>query len=186
VTKRLAIPALALPILLLAAALGGCGYGFSPSPYRLRIPEGGMSLYVPVADNRSRYGSLGPELTRQMIHILSGTPGLSFGGEGSDATLKLGITSVVLGSGSWEVVTASGSEVPESSSSRTATVYVEAVFTRKNAEGLPYAKRREFSSSRTFVVTPNQNQSEMQEAEALNRVLEDISQKVAMIMFTEF
>ncbi|MDR2405276.1 MAG: LPS assembly lipoprotein LptE [Deltaproteobacteria bacterium] len=167
--------------------LTGCGYSFAPSPYQLKLPEGGMSLYVPVADNQSRYGNLGPELTRSVIEKLSGTPGLSFATEGSNATLSLSIISVVLGSGSWEVLPTSYTEVPESSSSRTASVEVEAVFTRVRPDtGVPYSKRRTFSSSRTFVVSPNQGQVEMLEQEALSRVVDDISQKIAMIMFTEF
>jgi hypothetical protein len=171
----------------LAAALPGCGYGLTPSPYRLRIPEGGLSLFVPVAENQSRYGSLGPELTRGVIEKLSGTPGLRFGSEGSEATLKLSIVSVVLGSGSWEVIPANTSDVPEASSSRTVSASVEAVLTRKNPEvGMPESKRRLFSSTRTFVVSNIQGQVEMQEAQALSRVMDDISQKIAMIMFTEF
>jgi hypothetical protein len=174
-------------LIILLAFFSGCGYGFAPSPYQLRLPEGGLSLYVPVAENQSRYGSLGCELTRSVIEKLSGTPGLTFGTEGSDATLKLSIVSVVLGSGSWEVLPASISEVPEASSSRTASVNVEAIFTRTRPEdGLPYSKRQLFSATRTFVVTPNQGQVEMQEAQALTRVIDDISQKIAMIMFTEF
>jgi hypothetical protein len=146
-----------------------------------------MSLYIPVADNQSRHGQLGPQLTRSVIQQLSGTPGVTFGNEGSDATLKLSIISVVLGSGSWEVLPASYSEVPEASASRTASVSVEAVFTRRDPDtGLPFSKRQVFSSSRTFVVTQIQGQVEMQENEALARIIDDISQNIAMIMFTEF
>jgi hypothetical protein len=139
-----------------------------------------------VAENRSRYATLGPELTRSIIERLSGTPGLRFGTQGSEATLKLSIVSVVLGSGSWEVLPDS-SEVPEASSSRTASVTVEAVFTRDNpGDGLPKSKRQVFSSTRTFVVSQTQGQVEMQEAQTLTRLMDDISQQVAMIMFTEF
>ncbi|MDR2199297.1 MAG: LPS assembly lipoprotein LptE [Deltaproteobacteria bacterium] len=175
------------PLLAALVFFAGCGYGFAPSPYRLNVPAEGISLYIPVAENRSRYASLGPELTRSVVELLSGTPGVRLVSEGADATLKLSIVSVVLGSASWELVPSSSSEVPEASASRTASVNVEAVFTRKNPrDGLPKSKRQVFSSSRTFVVSNIQGQVEMQEAQALSRVVDDITRKIAMIMFTEF
>jgi hypothetical protein len=165
----------------------GCGYSFSPTPYQLRIPEGGMTLHVGVAQNRSRFARLGPELTRNMIEKLSGVPGLRIGGPTSEATLELKITSVVVGTGSWEIRDRRDSAIPESSSSRTVRADVEAIFTRP--ADLPEGKavsRRTFSSYRTYVVSQLQGQEEMQEAEALKWIIDDISQKIATLMFTEF
>jgi hypothetical protein len=146
-----------------------------------------MSLHIPIAENRSRYGRLGPQLTRNVTELLDGTPGLRIVGPPADGTLKLSISSVVVGSGSWEILPDNETEIPESSSSRTATVTVDAVFTRPGEPGgAAVSKRRRFTSSRTYVVTSNQGQTDMQEAEALEWIMDDIGRKIAIIMFTEF
>jgi hypothetical protein len=147
-----------------------------------------MSLHIPIAENRSRFGRLGPQLTRDVTELLEGTPGLRITGPPAQGTLKLSLLSVVVGSASWETYSDSGTEVPESSSSRTASVSVEAVFTRPGASpGDPaVSKRRVFFSSRTYVVTSNQGQTDMQEAAALDWIMQDISRRIALIMFTEF
>ncbi|MDR1040875.1 MAG: LPS assembly lipoprotein LptE [Deltaproteobacteria bacterium] len=179
---------LAAAVALVAlCACASCGYSVSPSPYQLRLPEGGMSLHIPIAENRSRYGRLGPQLTRNVTELLDGTPGLRIVGPPADGTLKLSISSVVVGSGSWEILPDNETEIPESSSSRTATVTVDAVFTRPGEPGgAAVSKRRRFTSSRTYVVTSNQGQTDMQEAEALEWIMDDIGRKIAIIMFTEF
>jgi hypothetical protein len=168
--------------------LAACGYSLSPGPYQLRLPEGGMSLHIPIAENRSRFARLGPQLTRQLTVLLEGVPGLRITGPQADATLRLSVVSVMVGSGSWEMVPEDSSQKPESSSSRVATATVEAVFTRPGAApgAPPVSRRRQFISSRTYVVTGNQGQTEMQQTEALDWIMEDISRKVALIMFTEF
>jgi hypothetical protein len=177
------IPAAALIAL---AALASCGYSVSPGPYRLRLPEGGMTLHIPIAENRSRFARLGPVLTRNVTELLEGTPGLTIKAPPSDGTLKLYVQDVFVGSGSWEILPDNDTEIPESSSSRTATARVEAVFTRPGQGGAPVSKRRAFSSSRTYVVTSTQGQTDMQETEALDWIMRDISQKIALVMFTEF
>jgi hypothetical protein len=176
----------AASIASLAACLA-CGYSVSPSPYRLVLPEGGMSLHIPVAENRSRYARLGPQLTRDVTELLEGAPGLRIAGPGADGSLRLSVSSVQVGSGSWEILPDNPSEIPESSSSRLATATVEAVLTRPGQPGGPeVSKRRVFASSRTYVVTTNQGQTDMQEAEALDWIMGDIARKIALIMFTEF
>ncbi|MDR2353520.1 MAG: LPS assembly lipoprotein LptE [Deltaproteobacteria bacterium] len=163
-----------------------CGYEISPSPYHLRIPEGSLSIYIPVAENRSRQANLGPDFTRNVIERLAGTPGVQIGGPESQATLKLNILSVVIGSSSWEVFD-SGSEIPEASSSRTASVNIEVLFTRPNDnDGNPVTRRILLTSSRTYVVSTNQEQVVAQENAALEWIVNDLSQKVAMGLFTEF
>ncbi|MDR1166261.1 MAG: LPS assembly lipoprotein LptE [Deltaproteobacteria bacterium] len=176
----------AFPIILLFSFLAGCGYEVTPSPYRLRLPEGGLDLFIPVAENRSRQDYLGPELTRAVISRLTGAPGLRIGGEGSSATLKLNIVSVAVGSGSWEVFSDNSTEIPEASASRVASVSVEAVFTRPNPEGAPMTQRKIFSSSRTYMVSPYQDQVSSQEQAALEWIVSDLSQKIAQGLFTEF
>jgi hypothetical protein len=153
----------------------------------LRLPEGGMSLHIPIAENSSRFARLGPQLTRNITELLEGTPGLRITGPAAEGTLKLKVTSVFVGSGSWEILPDNATEVPEASSSRLATATVEAVFTRPGPPGgARVSKRRQFSSSRSYVVTSNQGQTDMQEAEALDWIMQDISRKIALVMFTEF
>ncbi|MDR1314360.1 MAG: LPS assembly lipoprotein LptE [Deltaproteobacteria bacterium] len=173
--------------LLALAACISCGYSVSPSPYHLRLPEGGMSLHIPIAENSSRFARLGPQLTRNVTELLEGTPGLRITGLPADGILNLKVSSVLVGSGSWEVLPDNATEVPEASSSRLATASVEATFTRPGSQGGPdFSKRRLFTSSRTYVVTSNQGQTDMQQAEALEWIMQDISRKIALIMFTEF
>jgi hypothetical protein len=167
---------------LLAA---GCGYSLSSSPYRLEGES--LTLAIPVAANRSRYGRLGPELTKATIERLSGTPGLAIAAEGGEATLSLTIVSVTVGSGSWDVAGTTSNDTPEASASRTASITVDAALTRPNPQGgAPLSKRSVLTSSRTFMVGFNPLQAEYQEAEALDWILDDIGQKIGLIMFNEF
>jgi hypothetical protein len=169
------------------SGLASCGYGVSATPYRLIVPGGTLRLSVPVPENRSRYAQLGPRLSRAVIGNLSGIPGLILENGPSEANLRLTITSVVVGSGSWDVLENRDSDLPETSASRTATVTLEAVLTRPSQkEGVPVSSRRNFASSRTYLVGASQGQAAMQEEEALDWIIEDISQKVALLMFNEF
>ncbi|MDR2443665.1 MAG: LPS assembly lipoprotein LptE [Deltaproteobacteria bacterium] len=172
-----------LPTLIFSA----CGYSLSSSPYRLDLKGETLTMSIPVAANRSRFGRLGPALTKEVIERLSGTPGLIIQAEGAEAKLSLTIMTVTVGSGSWDVVGTSTRDTPEASSSRTATVGVSAALTRPNPKGgPPISKRSSFYSSRTYMVSVNQGQVEMQEAEALDWIIEDISQKIGLVMFNEF
>ncbi|MDR1085966.1 MAG: LPS assembly lipoprotein LptE [Deltaproteobacteria bacterium] len=173
-----------LPAIILTV-LSGCGYSLNPTSYRLAEP---LTLSVPVADNSSRYGHLGPELTRAVIARLSGTPGLVIDSRGADSSLKMTITQVVVGSGSWDIVRTHDDETPEASSSRTVSVTVDVNFTRpgKNSIDPPLSNRMKFSSSRTYLVSQIQGQVEMQEAEALTWIMEDLAQKIGLVMFNEF
>jgi hypothetical protein len=146
-----------------------------------------MSLHIPIAENSSRFARLGPQLTRTVTELLEGTPGLRITGPPADGTLKLKVSRVFVGSGSWEIKRENSTEIPESSSSRLANATVEAVFTRPGAPGsAPVSKRRLFTSSRSYVVTSDQGQTDMQEAEALDWIMQDICRKIALVMFTEF
>ncbi|MDR1309464.1 MAG: LPS assembly lipoprotein LptE [Deltaproteobacteria bacterium] len=174
-----------LPALL--AFLAGCGYSLAPSPYRLDLRGETLRLSVPVADNRSRFGRLGPDLTKAVIERLSGTKGLFLDSRNPEATLRLTITSVAVGSGSWEPIGTSSRDTPEASSSRTAGVSIMATLTRPNPDGgPPLVKSSRFYSYRTYMVSLNQGQVETQEAEALDWILDDISQKIGAVMFNEF
>jgi hypothetical protein len=181
------LSALLAALLLAATLFQGCGYSLSASPYQLDLKGGSLALAIPVAANRSRYGRLGPELTRAVIERLSGTPGLTIRAEGAEAKLAMTIVSVTVGSGSWDVVGTSSKDTPEASASRTASLTVDATFTRPDpAGGPPLSKRSLFSSSRNYVVSSNQGLVETQEAEALDWILDDIGQKIGLVMFNEF
>jgi hypothetical protein len=163
----------------------GCGYSVGPVPHRLAAP---LTLSVPVADNRSRYAHLGPDLTKAVIAQLSGTPGLAIDNAGANASLKMTITQVVVGSGSWDVVRINDDETPEASSSRSVHVTVDATFNKPGPDpaGAPLSRRVKFSSSRTYLVSRVQGQVEMQEAEALAWIMQDLAQKIGLVLFNEF
>ncbi|MDR0354394.1 MAG: LPS assembly lipoprotein LptE [Deltaproteobacteria bacterium] len=167
-------------------APSGCGYSLNSSPYRLNLKGETLRLSIPVAENQSRFGRLGPELTQKVIERLSGTEGLVIDATNPEATLKLTITSVRIGSGSWDVeINPSNRDTPSASSSRTAAVAVQAVLTTPESGG-SVTKTRSFYSYRTYMVTLIQGQVETQEAEALDWVINDISEKIGATMFTEF
>jgi hypothetical protein len=140
-----------------------------------------------VAQNRSRYGRLGPQLTKAVIERLSGTPGLNIVSQGGDAQLSMTIVSVTVGSGSWDVISTTSKDTPEASASRTASLTLDASLTRPSPDGgAPVTKRALLSSSRTYMIASNPGQVETQETEALDWIIEDLSQKIGLVMFSEF
>jgi hypothetical protein len=141
-----------------------------------------------VADNKSRYGHLGPDLTKALIAELAGTKGLVIDNAGAKASLKMTITQVVMGSGSWDIVRTNKDDTPEASASREAYVTVDVVFTKPAKEfgAPPISTRSRFSSSRTYLVSQIQGQVEMQEAEALAWIMADLAQKIGLVLFNEF
>ncbi|MDR2141484.1 MAG: LPS assembly lipoprotein LptE [Deltaproteobacteria bacterium] len=171
--------------IVLCLSLAGCGYSLGPTPYRLTRA---LTLSIPVADNNSRYGHLGPDLTRAVIERLSGTPGLVIDSQGADSTLKMSITRVVVGSGSWDIIRSHDDETPEASSSRNVSVTVDVTLTRPgpDKDGAPLVNRLKFSSSRTYLVGRTQGQVETQEAEALSWIMDDLAQKIGLVLFNEF
>jgi hypothetical protein len=183
--KKSSLPVAAVLAVLMGLGLMGCGYSFNPTAYRLASP---LTLSIPVADNASRYGHLGPDLTRAVIARLSGTPGLVIDNQGANSSLKMTITQVVVGSGSWDIVRTHDDETPEASSSRTVSVTVDVSFTRpgKNPLDPPLLNRMKFSSNSTYLVSRFQGQVEMQEAEALSWIMEDLAQKIGLVLFNEF
>ncbi|MDR1677771.1 MAG: hypothetical protein LBS44_05180, partial [Deltaproteobacteria bacterium] len=50
--------------------LVGCGYSLNSTPYSLDLRGETLRLSIPVAENRSRYGYLGPALTKAVIERL--------------------------------------------------------------------------------------------------------------------
>jgi hypothetical protein len=184
-----ALLAVLLTVLASAAALAeGCGYRLASSPHQLDLGGGTLTLSVPVAANRSRYGRLGPLLTREVIESLSGTPDLILKSGGAQATLSLTIVSVTVGSGSWDVVKTSSWETPEASASRTASMTVEATLVRPDPAGgaAPLTRSAVLSSSRAYMVSPIAGVVESQEAEALDWIIGDITEKIGQVMFNEF
>ncbi|MDR1296048.1 MAG: LPS assembly lipoprotein LptE [Deltaproteobacteria bacterium] len=186
--RAVVLPLMGVIISLLSlAGLSGCGYSLNSTPYRLDLKGGTLRLSVPVAENFSRFGRLGPALTEAVIERLSGTEGLVIDSAEETSSLKLAITSVAVGSGSWNVVDTSSRDTPEASSSRTAAVAVRATLTKPDPlTGQPVSKTANFYSYRTYMVSLNQGQVEMQESEALDWVVDDISQKIGAVMFNEF
>ncbi len=170
-----------LPVVIFSAlSLGGCGYSLSPSPYGLTED---LSLSVPVAINRSRYGELGPMLTGDVIGRLDAASSIRVA-EGSPAVLKLDIVNVAVSGGSWEVE--DDDDSPRNSASRVVSMTVEAVLERPGPEGEPAIRRQRFSGQRTFLVSESQAQVEMRQAEAFQWLVNDISQKISQSMFSEF
>ena len=174
----------ALPIFLLIAGLffGGCGYSLSPTPYGLMEAT---VVSIPVVKNQSRFADLGPQLTEDIITRLDASSNISVR-EGAPATLTMTIQSVALSGGAWQSER-NNDDLPTNSASRVATMTVEAVLERPNPKGdQPLIRRHVFQGQRTFLVTDDQPQVELQQNEALSWLISDLGQKIAQTMFSEF
>jgi len=163
----------------LSVILAGCGYQMSPSPYGLAQP---LTLSVPVAVNQSRYGDLGPRLTREVINRLDASSNVTVR-ETAPATLRLTITGVDVGGGAWNPEH-SEYDLPTASVSRTVSLTVEAVLEKPDGPGA--VRRRSFSGHRNFYVNEDEYQTQVLEVKAFDWVLADLAQKIAQGIFSEF
>lgn len=163
-------------------SLAACGYQMSPSPYGLAQP---LTLSVPVAGNQSRYGDLGPRLTREIINRLDASSNVTVQ-ETAPAKLSLTITRVDVSGGAWKPES-SEYDLPTASVSRTVNLTVEAVLEKAGAAGPnPPARRLTFTGQRNFYVNENEYQTQILEENAFNWVLADLAQKIAQSIFSEF
>lgn len=165
---------------VLAALAAACGYSVGSSPYSVLEP---MSVNIPVAVNHSRYEGLGPQLTQKVIRRLNSAPGVTIS-SGAANTLRLEITQVTVYGGAWQVTP--GADRPESSASRVLEVSVEAVLEKPSPDGRPQSKRARFVEQRNFLVSGDQHVVGVYENEALDKLTEDISQKITQTLFSEF
>jgi len=174
-----------LPVFL-GLMLAGCGYQVSPSPYGLAQP---LTVSVPVAVNQSRYGDLGPRLTREVISRLDASSNVTVR-ETAPATLRLTISKVDVGGGAWDPES-SGYDLPKASVSRTVSLTVEAVLEKDgqavtDPAGAASARRMLFTGQRNFYVNEDEYQTQVLEEIAFNWVLADLAQKIAQSIFSEF
>lgn len=167
-------------LFLSAALMNGCGYSLSPSPYGLMED---VRVSIPVAENKSRYGELGPMLTGDVINRLDASANIRVA-EGAPALLKLDIVNVTISGGAWEMD--EGNDRPRNSASRVVNITVEAVLERPGVGGVPQMRRQRFSGQRTFLVSDSQAQVEMRQAEAFQWLVNDLGQKISQTMFSEF
>lgn len=168
-----------------ALALGflavGCGYSLSPTPYGLLEP---INVGVPVVVNQSRFVDLGPMLTKEMIRLLDASEGITVR-ENAPAQLKMEIKSINISGGAWS--SERNNDIPTNSASRVIYLTVEAVLEKPNPQsGQPVVRRSIFSAQRNFLVNDDQAQVEVRQNDALQKVVSDISQKIAQTMFSEF
>ena len=168
-------------LLGLGLILAGCGYQASPSPYSLLQP---LTLSVPMAANQSRYGDLGPRLTREVIVLLDSSPNVTVR-ETAPATLKLAITRVGISGGAWNP-NRNEYDLPEASASRVISLTAEAVLEKPGENGAGSARRLLVSSHRNFYVNDDEYQTQLLESEAFNWVLADLAQKITQGLFSEF
>ena len=171
--------------------LGGCGYQVGPSPYSLLQP---LTVSVPVAGNQSRYGDLGPRLTREVISLLDTAANVTVL-ETAPATLRMTITRVDVGGGAWNPGR-NEYDLPTASASRVITLAVEAVLEKSGiagtgtagagAAGTASARRLRVSSHRIFYVNDDEYQTQLLESDAFNWVLTDLAQKITQGLFSEF
>jgi len=161
----------------LSLLLAGCGYTLSSSPYGLMEP---LTLSVPVAANQSRYGDLGPRLTREVIGRLDSSSNVTVREE-APATLRLTITRVSISGGAW-IPDRNEYDLPTASASRVISLSVMAVLEKEDAP----AKRQAFTGYHTFYINEDENQTRVLEEEALTWVLADLAQKITQSLFSEF
>ncbi|MDR2725109.1 MAG: hypothetical protein LBC90_03385 [Candidatus Adiutrix sp.] len=169
------------PFVLLGLFLAGCGYQASPSPYSLLQP---LTLSVPVAVNQSRFGDLGPRLTREIIGLLDSSSNVTVR-ETAPATLKLAITGVEISGGAWSPER-NEYDLPQASASRVVNLKVEAVLEKAGENGAASARRLRVESRRNYYVNDDEYQTQLLEAEAFNWVLADLAQKITQGLFSEF
>jgi len=166
----------------------GCGYQVSPSPYGLAQP---LVVSVPVAVNQSRYGDLGPRLTREVISRLDASSNVTVR-ETAPAKLRLTISTVDVVGGAWDPERVDYDlPLPKASVSRTASLTVEAVLEKAgqavtDPSGASSAQRRLFTGHRNFYVNEDEYQTQVLEEIAFNWVLADLAQKIAQSIFAEF
>ena len=174
--RKLMIWALALGLMI-----GGCGYSLSPTPYGFLEP---MTVSVPVVVNQSRFADLGPMLTEEMIRLLDASEGITVR-ENATARLKMEITGINVSGGAWN--RERNNDIPTNSASRVIYLTVEAVLERPNPDGgQPLIRRNIFNAQRNFLVNDDQAQVEVRQNEAFQKLVADISQKIAQTLFSEF
>ena len=182
-------------LLGLGVLLAGCGYQLSPSPYSLLQP---LTVSVPVAENQSHHGDMGPRLTREIINLLDSSANVAVR-ETAPATLKLVITGVSISGGAWDPNRKPYDlqyDLPAASASRVVSLTVEAVLEKPGVAGTgetgigeagaASARRLRVSSQRNFYVNDNEDQTQVLESEAFNWVLADLAQKITQGLFSEF
>ena len=172
-----------LGMLVVSWVLTGCGYSLSSSPYSI---VGSMSVRVPMATNQTQFGELGPSLTSDIINRLDSSSSVVVR-ENAPATLTLAIKSAEVPGGAWDANNFQDG-LPTYSASRVASASVEATLEgipNPNG-GEPLTKRRSYYSERIFNVGSSQIQAEQAQAEAFQLVIEDLGQKIAQTMFSEF
>ncbi|MDR0882833.1 MAG: LPS assembly lipoprotein LptE [Candidatus Adiutrix sp.] len=168
-------------LLCLSLMLGGCGYTLSPSPYGLLTA---MTISVPVVKNQSSYGNLGPLLTSDIITRLDASSNIKVR-EGAPASLIMTIQTVSISGGAW--TPSRNNDIPTNSASRVIYLTVEAVLERPNPDGgQPLVRRHVFDGTRNFHVSDRQEQVELSQNEAFEWLIDDLSQKIAQTMFSEF
>ena len=163
----------------------GCGYTLSSSPYGLNER---LTVGVPVVKNNSRFDSLGPMMTSELINRLDAAPDISVR-EGAPARLTVTITSVAVSGGAWDITnTNTDEDLYTNSASRVVNISLEAVLERPNPVGgdAPLVRRHVFNGSRNFLVGSDQLQVELLQQEAFAWLVNDLGQKIAQTMFSEF
>jgi hypothetical protein len=160
---------------------GACGYQASPSPYSLLQP---LTVNVPVAANQSRYGDLGPRLTREVIGRLDSSSNVTVREE-APATLRLTITKVDVAGGAWNP-DHHEYDLPAASASRMVNLTVEAVLEKTGRDGAASARRLNVTGHHNYYVNNDEYQTRLLEDEAFNWVLADLAQKITQNFFAEF
>jgi hypothetical protein len=138
-----------------------------------------------VAVNQSRYGDLGPRLTREVISRLDASSNVTVR-ETAPATLSLTITQVDVSGGAWNPDSRGEYDMPTASVSRTVSLTVEAVLEKTGEAGAASARRLLFTGHRNFYVNEDEYQTQVLEGNAFNWVLADLAQKVTQSIFAEF
>ena len=174
---------LALFLGLALFVVQGCGYTLSSSPYEMSER---LTVGIPVVKNNSRFDNLGPMMTADLVERLDASADITVR-EDAPAKLTVTIANVSVSGGAWDV-NRNEQDLYTNSASRVVNMTLEAVFERPNplVADMPLVRRHVFSGSRNFLVSSEQAQVELLQQEAFAWLINDLGQKIAQVMFSEF
>lgn len=168
---------LAVAIMVLSLACGGCGYSFD-SAY-MSTPGGIKRLHVPVIENTTTYTDLTYTLTNELVHQFNQSRVVRITDpELADGILQVRIKSV-------EIISAARDKTGEASASRRAIIRAEAVLKRLKDDAIIW-QGGTFEGRRTYQVSDEQSYVEANLHRALREIAVDVAEKIHYNVLEDF